>query len=433
VISGLAGDRDNVNPASSANEPPGGRATIVATGVLLQLCLGSIYAYGVLRTPLLDYFQGLGLNPSAMDMTWPFIVFLAIFAITMPLAGPWIKKLGPAKVSMAGGVLCGLGWVAASFASSPLMLIPLYGVIGGIGVGIAYGAPIAASASWFPDKRGLAVGLTVLGFGLSSAIITFATGFLMDGGWAIMDVLRLFGVAFIVLSASLSLLLRFPGEGWQCPVPLVEGTCDGGGLMREEMLKTRTFKGLWISYTIGATAGLTAIGVAGPVGLEIFANAGMSAEAAGALMFSLILPFALCNGLGRPLFGDLTDRLTPRNAAMLTFGLIILACLLIYGAYASIWAYIISFALLWGSLGGWLAIAPAATASYFGMRDNARNYGVVFTAYGAGAIIGGIVSAQAKDIMGDFQTAFLILAALAALGMIVAWKSMQAPDEAVGQ
>ena len=143
----------------NSQEPPGGRWTIVIVGIILQLCLGAIYAYGVLRNPLLEYFKSKGLNPTAMDMTWPFIVFLAFFAILMPLAGPYIKKIGPMKVCMVGGVLCGLGWLAASFATSPLMLIPLYGIIGGVGVGIAYGAPIAASTQWFPDKCGLAVGL----------------------------------------------------------------------------------------------------------------------------------------------------------------------------------------------------------------------------------------------------------------------------------
>ncbi|MFA7342010.1 MAG: MFS transporter, partial [Candidatus Methanomethylophilaceae archaeon] len=190
----------------SPHEPPGGRWTIVITGVLLHLCLGSIYAYGVLRNPLLDHFRDLGLDPSAMEMTWPFIVFLAFFAITMPLAGPYIQKYGPRTVSMVGGVLCGLGWVAASFASSPLMLIPLYGIIGGIGVGIAYGAPITASACWFPDKRGLAVGLTVLGFGFSSAIITYTSGFLLDNGWEIMTIMQLFGVMFIIISICLSFM-----------------------------------------------------------------------------------------------------------------------------------------------------------------------------------------------------------------------------------
>ena len=126
----------------------------------------------------------------------------------------------------------------------------------------------------------------------------------------------------------------------------------------------------------------------------------MAVAAAGILMTSLTFPFALCNGLGRPIFGTLTDKLTPRNAAMITYVLIIVACLMLYTNYASVTMYTIAFALLWGCLGGWLAIAPTATASFFGMKDYAKNYGLVFTAYGIGAAIGGIVSAQAKDTHG---------------------------------
>lgn len=412
----------------SSGEPPGGRWTIVIVGIILQLCLGSIYAYGVLRNPLLDHFKSKGLNPTAMDMTWPFIVFLAFFALLMPLAGPYIKKMGPKKVCMAGGVLCGIGWLAASFATSPLMLIPLYGIIGGIGVGIAYGAPIAASAQWFPDKCGLAVGLTVLGFGFSSAIITYTTKFLLGSGWGIMSILQMFGVVFIIISIVLSLILKFPEAGWK---PACMATAAGGparvDFMRDQMSKTSTFKGLWICYTIGALAGLTAIGIAGPVGKEVFANAGMSADLANSLVFALILPFAIFNGAGRPIFGALTDKLSPKNTAIISYILIIVACLVMYTGYNSVWAYIICFSLLWGCLGGWLAIAPTATASYFGMRDNSKNYGLVFTAYGAGAIIGGIVSAQAKDILGAFQPFFLIVAALSVIGIIVAFTLMKPP------
>ncbi|MCC7573926.1 MAG: OFA family MFS transporter [Candidatus Methanofastidiosum sp.] len=413
----------------SSGEPPGGRWIIVIVGIMLHLCFGSIYAYGVLRNPLLDHFKSLGLNPTAMDMTWPFIVFLAFFALFMPLAGPYIRKMGPRKVCMAGGVLCGIGWLAASFATSPLMLIPLYGIIGGIGVGIAYGAPITTSAQWFPDKCGLAVGLTVLGFGFSSAIITYVSRFLLGSGWGIMNILQMFGIVFIVLSIVLSMMLRFPDSGWK-PACMTTTTSSGPtkvDFMREQMLKTSTFKGLWICYTIGTLAGLTAIGIAGPVGKEVFANAGLSADVANSLIFTLILPFAIFNGAGRPVFGALTDKLSPKKTAIITYVLIIVACLIIYTGYNSVWAYILSFCILWGCLGGWLAIAPTATASYFGMKDNARNYGLVYTAYGAGAIIGGIVSAQAKDILGAFQPFFLIVAGLALVGIILAITMLKTP------
>ncbi|HPW72617.1 MAG: OFA family MFS transporter [Methanothrix sp.] len=412
--------------------PESGRWILVVVGILIQLCLGAIYAYGVIRVPLQNHFTDvLGLQVTAMDMTWPFIVFLLLFALTMPLAGPYIQKMGPKKVCTVGGALVGIGWIAASFSSSPLILAVLYGIIGGVGVGIAYGCPIAVSAQWFPDKRGLAVGLTVLGFGFSAALIAPISDLLVADYGGVMSALKIFGIAFFIITVVLSQMLKVPPAGWcpagwtaPAPKPGATATVD---FMRSEMQRNPSFYGLWLCYTIGSLAGLTAIGIAKPVGLEVAAGAGMAAVAAGALMTSLTLPFALCNGLGRPIFGTLTDKLTPRNTAMVTYVLIIIACLLLYTNYTSVLMYTIAFALLWGCLGGWLAIAPTATASYFGMKDYAKNYGLVFTAYGIGAVIGGIVSAQAKDIMGGYQPFFLIVAGLAVLGIIVAFVLMKPP------
>jgi len=411
--------------------PESGRWLLVIVGMIIHLCLGAIYAYGVIRVPLLAYFKSVGLTPSTMDMTWPFIVFLLFFALAMPLAGPYIQKLGPRKVAMIGGVLVGLGWFAASFATSPVALALLYGVIGGIGVGIVYGAPVAVSAAWFPDKRGLAVGLTVLGFGFSAALIAPISDYLVVNFGGIMTALKIFGVVFFVLILSMATLLSFPPTGWspagwKPPAPKA-GAAPAANLTRGEMTKTTTFYGLWLCYTIGSLAGLTAIGIAKPVGMEVAGNMGMEAAAAGALMTSLTLPFAIFNGGGRPVFGTLTDKLTPRNAAIVSYVIIIVACLLLYTNYASVTMYTIAFALLWGCLGGWLAIAPTATASFFGARDYAKNYGMVFTAYGIGAVIGGIVSAQAKDILGAFQPFFLVVAALAAIGIVVAFMLLKPP------
>lgn len=431
----------------TTGEPPGGRWMIVVIGIIIQLCLGAIYAYGAVRGDISGYFKTIMAisdpatkGPSALDMTWPFIIFLLIFALTMPLVGPYIAKMGPKKVGMIGGALCGLGWLAASYATSPTMLIPLYAVIGGLGVGIAYNVPIQCSAQWFPDKRGLAVGLTVLGFGFSSALISYATLYLKGIGFTIMHILQVYGIAFIVITILASMLLRFPPAGWKpagwAPPTPAAGAAQRVDFMRNEMTKTGTFKGLWLCYTIGALAGLTAIGIVGPVGKEVMTNAGMKAAEITTLTFQLILPFAICNGLGRPIFGTLTDKLTPKNAAILTFVGIIVACLLQYSMYSSVTAFIVTFCLLWGCLGAWLAIAPAATAIYFGMKDNAKNYGLMFTAYGIGAVIGGVVSAEiaattvvpaGATYLDAYRQFFLVVAVLAAIGIVVAFTMLKPP------
>ncbi len=418
--------------------PESGRWLLIIIGTIIELCLGAVYAYSVLSVPLKKIFTapvaegGFGLTVSAIEMQLPYIVSLAMFAITMPLAGKYIEKMGPRKVGMIGGVIVGLGWILASFATSPITLAVLYGFVAGVGVGIAYGCPITTSARWFPDKRGLAIGLTLLGFGFS-AFITGKVADSLTASVGIFNAFRFIGIGFLILIVVLSMFLVFPPAGW-CPrgwkPPAAAAGAAKVDFTREEMTKTKTFSGLWICYTIGALAGLMAIGVAKPAGMEVAANAGMAEAAASVTMTNLILPFAFCNAIGRPLFGTLTDKLTPPRAAMLSYVLIIIASLLVYFNPASISMYTISFSILWLCLGGWLAIAPAATGSYFGTKDYARNYGLVFTAYGVGAIIGNLMAGAAKDTLGGYVNVFPYVAILAALGIVVAFVLLKPPRPA---
>ncbi|MEM1883215.1 MAG: MFS transporter, partial [Candidatus Bathyarchaeia archaeon] len=148
-----------------------GRWIFVIAGLAMMLCLGAVYAYSIIRIHFEKIFKEFGLKISATEMQIPYLVFLFLFAFTMPLMGKYIEKHGPRKVALLGAILVSLAWFSASFATSPYILVLLYGVIGGVGVGVAYNCPIVVSARWFPDKRGLAVGLTVLGFGFSAAVV----------------------------------------------------------------------------------------------------------------------------------------------------------------------------------------------------------------------------------------------------------------------
>ncbi|MEM3641360.1 MAG: OFA family MFS transporter [Candidatus Bathyarchaeia archaeon] len=405
-----------------------GRWILVASGLIIMLCLGAIYAYSIIAVPLRKLFEatppeGYGLKVTSTEMQIPFIVFLLVFALTMPLMGKYIEKYGPKKIAFLGAIFVGLGWFLASFATSPTALVFLYGVIGGFGVGIAYNCPIVTSTKWFPDRRGLAVGLTLLGFGFSAALVGPIADFLI-AGFGVSTTLKILGAIFFILMVLFALLLRFPPSGWKPegwnPAEKSAVKAAVKDMSRGELVKTKAFYALWICYTVGTLAGLMAIGVAKPVGLEVAANAGVSETEISALLTTLIIPFAFCNGFGRPLFGWITDKLAPRKAAAISFVLIILASLLMLTNPTSIAAYIVSFAILWLNLGGWLAIAPAATAHFFGTRDYARNYGLVFTAYGAGAVIGNLLAGQAKDIFGVYVTVFQYVLVLALLGLVVA-------------
>ena len=399
-----------------------GRWVLVASGLIINLCMGSIYAWSVFVEPLTDYYTGvLGQAVTANDILMPFSVFLAVFAITMAFTGKIIDRYGPRNVTITGGVLTGLGWFLASFSSSVPMLSVMYGVIGGIGVGIAYSVLVAVSARWFPDRRGLAVGLTVLGVGFSAFFTANIAGCFI-GAYGVMNTFRIFGVVIIVLTILLALPLEFPPSGWvpagwALPAlkPGEEKPCECN---RSLMLRSSSFYGLWACYFIGSLAGLMAVSIAQPAGTDVGIEAGFATFLVGF--------FAIFNGAGRPVFGALTDRLTPRHAAMVSFVLIALATLLMWQIPVAP-VYILAFAVLWGCLGGWLAIAPTTTGWYFGTCDYPRCYGVVFLAYGAGAIAGPQLAGFIKTSTGSYIGVFPYVLALAVVGSIIAFTLMKPP------
>jgi MFS family permease len=184
------------------------------------------------------------------------------------------------------------------------------------------------------------------------------------------------------------------------------------------MLRSSSFYGLWTCYFIGCCAGLMAISIAQPVGTDVGIEAGLATFLVGF--------FAIFNGGGRPVFGVLTDTLTPRNTALVSFFLIALASLLMWQVPV-VPVYILAFAILWGCLGGWLAIAPTTTGRYFGTGDYPRCYGVVFLAFGASAIAGPQLAGFIKTSTGSYIGVFPYVLVLAVVGSIIAFTLMKPP------
>jgi MFS family permease len=345
------------------------------------------------------------------------MIFLAVFAVAMALAGGLIGKWGPKRTSILGGVLVGAGWILSGFAPNITWLTLFYGVIGGAGVGILYGCPIAVSAKWFPDKKGLAVGTTVMGFGLSALIMApIMRALIANDAVGPMKTFTYLGFAFLAILVLLSFPLRAPKDGWK-PAGWSAKTAKGEtkvDLDRGEMVRTKTFYALWGTYTIGCLAGLMAIGISSPVGEEV----AKLTPSMAAISVSL---FAIFNGIGRPIFGWLTDRLSPRNTAALSFVLILVASAALY-----LWGegnaalYFVAFSILWLNLGGWLAIAPTATATLFGTKHYGKNYGLIFTSYGVGALLGGFLSGMIRDATGGYLPVFVPVMILAAVGFLIA-------------
>ena len=396
-----------------------GRWLFVVIGLVMNVCLGAVYAYSIFLGPVKKAF-----NVSASMANLPFMVFLSFFAILMFFGGRIMEKLGPRKLIITGSIIVGLGWMLSSFAPNIWILTLTYGVIAGSGVGLVYGCPVATAARWFPDKKGLAVGLMLAGFG-GSALITGKIASLMIPAVGLPTTFLYFGIVFGIVLVILGLPFRFPVAGWKpAGWTPAAGYMAAADFMPADMIKTPTYWGLFFCFMIGSIAGLMAIGISKPVGSEIIKISGETAA-------TLVGVFACFNAIGRPLFGFITDKLTARYATMINLAIILLvSILMIKAGEGDTNLYVISFVGFWLCLGGWLAIAPAATATFFGMKNYARNYGVVFFAYGLGAIIGGIISGQAKDVFGTYTVAFYPTAVLAVVGLVLAFVLLKMPKKA---
>lgn len=306
------------------------------------------------------------------------------------------------------------------------MLTLFYGIIGGFGTGICYSVPLAISARWFPDRRGLAIGLTVLGFGLSTLLVANILVYFIET-YGVMSAFRILGILIMGLVTLLALPLSFPPEGWlpqhmiQQQTTLVKNQSNFLGMSVAQMLRTSTFYGLWGCYFIGCLVGLMAIGISKPCGMDLGLTSVLATQILGV--------FSLSNSIGRPFFGTLTDRMTPQKTAIIAFAIVAGAALALCLSQ-TLWIYIITFAIFWGCFGGWLIIAPTACGNYFGMKYYSQCYGCIYLAYGVGGIAGPIIAGVIKASTGTYFGVFPYIVVLSLIGIIIAIIFLKPPHSA---
>lgn len=389
-----------------------GRWLLIPLGMVILLCLGTAYSWSIFRSTIEKSLQ-----VGAIESLLPFTIWLVVLSILMPITGFYLEKIGSRLVTAVGAIVMGIGYIASGFVNGIPLLIITYGIIAGAGVGMVYGVPLAVNAKWFPDKKGLAVGVTVIGFGLSPLVtaplarnLIAANG---DKGWQ--PTLIIFGIAFTLILLAIAPAMKYPPSGWQPagwkpPIQQNNSANDNSS----PLLKSLSFYGLWSCFTIGTFGGLAAIGIASPVGIEII---GLDKNTAA----SAVSLFAVFNGLGRPLFGWISDRFKPKNAAIISYVLIMIASIMMLSATkGAIATYIGAFSLIYLAFGGWMAMGPTSTLILFRSQDYAQNYGIVFTAFGMGALLGTVIAGNIRDIFGSYLPFFQITIGLSILGIILA-------------
>jgi len=386
---------------------------VVVGAMLIQLSLGSLYSWSVFVRPLLAAFPG----STSTQVSLPFTIALAVFSVTMVFAGLWQDRSGPKTVATAGGLVLGLGNILASQVARLELVYATYGVLGGIGIGLAYVCPIAACIKWFPDKRGFVSGLAVAGFGAGSFFYAQFANYLIglgspESSWR--QAFIILGTIYLISILAGAQLLRNPPSGW-LPAGWSPSQSSAKAMMSghtwKEMVKTRTFYKLWTMFAFAASSGLMVIGHLSPFGQE---SGLMAAEAA-----TIVGVLALFNGAGRIIWGFVSDRIGRQRTMLAMFVLNATIMFLLREMGGTIFLLATAAAIVGFCFGGTLAIFPSATADSFGTKYLGVNYGLMFTAYGVAGIIGPMIGALVHDVSGTYVYAFLVAATLSVMSSIL--------------
>ena len=381
-----------------------GRWRVVVGGVSMNLALGSLYAWSVFVLPLEKEFGW-----TRSQTSWVYTIAVVVFASTFVLAGRLQDKLGPRPCALAGAILVSLGFFAASFTTSLFFLYLTFGLVVGAGNGFGYATPMPVASKWFPDRRGLVVGLMVGGYGAGSAIIgPIATSLIGSAGWR--PTFRILGVAFLVMGLVGAWLLENPPagyrpEGWTPPA----GAAARRDYTTGEMLRTPQFYGLWLAYALGTTAGQMTISQLVPFAR----SAGL-----GAAVATLALPVtAAGNAGGRILSGWLSDALGRVNTLRLMVLLSAIAMPALFAWRANAVLFFVLVACVYWCYGTQLSVFASATADFYGTRNLGLNYGVLFTAWGVAGIFGPMIGGRVFDAFGDYRYAFYTASGLAVIAL----------------
>ncbi|KIL49128.1 L-lactate MFS transporter [Jeotgalibacillus campisalis] len=384
------------------------RWLIAAAAVGIHISIGSVYSWSVFSNPLTEKH---GWSSSEVALTFSIaILFLGLSAAFM---GHFVEKHGPKKSGIVASVLFGIGMIGAGFADSIgnlYLLYFFYGALGGMGLGIGYITPVSSLVKWFPDRRGLATGLAIMGFGFASLIASPIIEALINA-IGISNTFFLLGAIYFVLMILSSLYLAAPPKDFlpkgMTKEELNEKTTDKktgdlSQLTANEAIKTVRFWALWIMLFINITCGIAIISVASPMAQDI---AGMTAGAA-ALMVGIM---GLFNGFGRIGWASVSDYIGRPNVYTAFFAIQTVAFFILPNITNAIIFQILIFVIL-SCYGGGFASIPAYIGDLFGTKQLGAIHGYILTAWAAAGLVGPSVVTRIEEATNSYQLTMYIFA-----------------------
>lgn len=391
------------------------RWLIALSAIAIHLSIGAAYAYSVYTNPISEQ-----MGWSKTEVTIAFTIMMALAGSSAALFGKFVERKGPRKSAVLAAVLFGLGQagsgVALMIGSLPVFLLT-YGLLSGLGLGIGYISPVSTLVKWFPDRRGLATGMAVLGFG-TGALVTapIASNLMVEIG--ISNTFYSLGAAYFVLMILGATYIAPPPEGWM-PASMKKDIASGKKIIKKDLqqltskeaVKTKRFWMLWTMMLINTTAGIMMISVASPMAQEVV---GISAATAATMVGIM----GIFNGGGRLGWAAASDYLGRPNVFIIFFTIQVVAFLTLPFT-TNIFLFQFLILLVVSCYGGGFSNLPAFIGDLFGTKQLGAIHGYLLTTWSLGGVFGPMIVSQIKEKTDSYTPVFYVFFALIILAFIV--------------
>lgn len=390
----------------------GNRLLVVLGTIIVQMGLGTIYTWSLFNQPLVDRF---GWNLSSVAITFSITSFALAFATLF--AGKLQDKWGLRRLILCAGVVLGAGLMLSSQVTSLSLLYILAGIVVGFADGTAYITSLSNLIKWFPEKKGLISGISVGAYGTGSLIFKYINGSLIQSVgvsqaflyWGIIVLIMIVGGSFLVKEA---VVVNKPSE-------------QNGAVQRDytvkEMLRTKQAYLLFVMFFTACMSGLYLIGVVKDIGVRM---AGLDVATAA----NAVAMVAIFNTAGRIILGALSDkvgRLKVVAGALLTTAVAVTVLSLVPLNFGLFFACVAGIAFCFG---GNITVFPAIVADFFGLKNQSKNYGIVYQGFGLGALAGSFIAA----LLGGFIPTFTTIAVLCVVSFLIAL-TIRTPEQGTGK
>ena len=357
------------------------RWLIALSAIGIHICIGSVYAWSVLTKPIME-----AMGFSLKDVTWTFSLAILFLGLSAGFLGSYVEKYGPRKSGLVSATFFCLGMLGTAFAltqHSMTLMYLFYGVVGGIGLGVGYITPVSTLVKWFPNNRGLATGLAIMGFGFASLIAGPVMQILIAKYGLINNFLILGCVYFVVMVAS-AIYLEPPKTTVDTSAltkhAVNQPTVTGPQYTAKEAMHTWKFAALWWIFFTNITCGIGLLAVASPMAQEVIKMSPLEAA-------SMVGIIGLLNGGGRIAWSTLSDYIGRRNTYVLFFAIQIIAFYMLASVTDSFLFQALIYIII-TCYGGGFSCMPAYLSDLFGTKQLSAIHGRILTAWGLAGIVG---------------------------------------------